>query len=122
MTTALAVVGLAVSGGALGVSVVSAVFARRQLQLAGRQRERDFEATVVAGLVRVTREPDAISYELLVTNAGPAVARDVGVAIVEWSDDGPFGESIDEADVAPALLRGEQRGVTVRLPLETGAF
>jgi hypothetical protein len=46
----------------------------------------------------------------------------VDVAIVEWSDDGPFGESIDEADVAPALLRGEQRGVTVRLPLETGAF
>jgi hypothetical protein len=119
---ALAVAGLVVSCGAFAVAGASAWFSRRQLQLSERQRERDFEATVVAELVSFNRNPETLDYELWVTNAGPAVARDVDVSIVEWNDEGPFGYQIDTVDVAPALLRSEQRTVTLRLPIERARF
>jgi hypothetical protein len=85
-------------------------------------RERDFEATVVAELVGFEREPDLLVYELHVTNAGPAVARDVDVSIVVSTDGSAFGRYIDRVDVAPALLRGEQRTVMLRLPLDEAEF
>jgi hypothetical protein len=122
MTIALAVAGIAVSFAALGIALASARFARRQLQLSERQHERDFEATVVAELVRFNWGTETLDYEVLVTNAGPAVARDVDISVVEWSDEGPFGERIDTVDVSPALLRGEQRTVTVRLPVGRATF
>jgi hypothetical protein len=76
----------------------------------------------VAELVGFTRGPETLNYEVLVTNAGPAVARDIDVCIVEWNDDGTFGHKIDAADLAPALLRGEQRRVVLRLPLDRARF
>jgi hypothetical protein len=54
-------------------------------------------------------------YELTVINAGPAAARDVSVDLVLWGD-GPLGLSLDRVDVAPALLVGDQRSATLRLP------
>jgi hypothetical protein len=122
MAITLAVAGLVVSCGAFAVAAASAWFSRRQLQLSERQRERDFEATVVAELVSFNRCAETFDYELLVTNAGPAVARDVDVSIVEWNDEGPLGHMIETVDVAPALLRGEQRTVTLRLPIEKARF
>jgi hypothetical protein len=122
VTLAFAVAGLIISGSALGVAATSAWFSRQQLYLAERQRERDFEATVVAELVRFSRSAEMLDYELRVTNAGPAVARDVDVSIVVWTDDGPLGRTIHTVDVAPALLRGEQRTVTLRLPVDEARF
>jgi hypothetical protein len=92
------------------------------LLLADRLRERDFEATVVAELVGFERTSDVLAYELQVTNAGPAVARDVEVSIVVWTDETAFGRRIDTVDVAPALLRGEQRRATLHLPLHEAEF
>jgi len=86
MTTWLATAGIVISGVALGISGLSALFARRQLQLAERSRGRDFEATVVAELVGACQDEDAVRYEIRVTNAGPAVARDVDVSLIEWGD------------------------------------
>ena len=122
MTLVLAVVGLAVSCGALGASIATAMLSRRHLQLVDRQRERDFEATVVVELAKFSRSSSTLDYGVRVTNAGPAVARDVDLSIVEWNDESAFGEKIDRVDVAPALLRGEQRTVTLRLPLERARF
>jgi hypothetical protein len=113
---------LVISGAALGVAASSAWFSRRQLHLAERQRERDFEATVVAELVGFSRTSETLDYELRLTNAGPAVARDVDVSIVEWADGRPLGRAIHTVDVAPALLRGEQRTVTMRLPVDDARF
>jgi hypothetical protein len=115
MTSWLATVGIVISGAALGISSVSALFARRQLQLAERSRGRDFEATVVAELVEVHRADDAIRFDVQVTNAGPAVARDVDISLVEWGGTS-LGTVIAEAEVAPALLRGERRAVSLDLP------
>jgi hypothetical protein len=84
MTSWLATVGIVISGAALAISSLSALFARRQLQLAERSRGRDFEATVVAELIEVHRAEDAIRFDDQVTNADPAVARDVDVSLVEW--------------------------------------
>lgn len=120
MTSTLAIAGIVISGAALGIAAASATFARRQLQLAERLGQRDFEATVVAELVGV-EEDRTVRYAILVTNAGPAVARDVDIAIVEWTDS-PFGRRLVEADVAPALLRGEQRKVELELPIEGVRF
>jgi hypothetical protein len=114
VTSALSIAANAISAGALAASA-SALFAWRQLELAKRQRERDFEATVVAELVRVERRSASLCYEICVTNAGPAVARDVDVSIVEWIQDRPLGRSLCAIDVAPALLRGEQRIVSLEL-------
>jgi hypothetical protein len=75
VSIALAVTGLVISGAAFGVAALSVSFSRRQLDLADRQRERDFEATVVAELVSFSRRPGTLDYELRVTNAGPAGAR-----------------------------------------------
>jgi hypothetical protein len=122
VVVAVAIAGLVVSCGAFAVAAASAWFSQRQLRLSERQRERDFEATVVAELMSVNRNADTLDYELLVTNAGPAVARDVDVSIVEWNDEGPLGQMIETVDVAPALLRGEQRTVTLRLPIEKARF
>jgi len=107
--------GLGISGIALGISAVSAVFSRRQLELGERQRARDFEATVVVELVGVDRRDSNVHYEVSVTNAGPAVARDVDLSLVEWTDASAFGRSLAEASVAPALLRGERRLVVLSL-------
>jgi hypothetical protein len=122
MTLTFAIVGLALSCGALGASTATVILSRRHLQLVDRQRERDFEATVVAELARFARTPSTLDYEIRVTNAGPAVARDVDVSVVEWNDETVFGEKIETVDVAPALLRGEQRTVMVHLPLERARF
>jgi hypothetical protein len=73
MAITLAVAGLVVSCGAFVVAAASAWFSRRQLQLSERQRERDFEAAVVAELVSFNRSAETLDYKLLVTNAGPAV-------------------------------------------------
>jgi hypothetical protein len=122
MTTTLAIAGILISGAALGISAVSAVFSRRQLELGERQRERDFEATVVAELVGVHRRDAAVHYEVSVTNAGPAVARDVDVSLVEWTDATALGRALAEADVAPALLRGERRTVILKLAAADARF
>jgi len=120
--TGLAVIGILISGAALGLSAASALFARRQLRLAERLQSREFRATVVAELVGLHRRDDAIHYELAVTNAGPAVARDVDLSIVEWSDARPLGIALSEVDVAPALLRGERREVILRLATADARF
>lgn len=122
MTSALAIAGIAISFGAVGVSSASAFFSHRQLKLAEQLRARDFEANVVAELVGVHRHSGEVEYEVAVTNAGPAVARDVGVAIVEWRANKPFGRRLSEALVAPALLRGERRVVRQPLPAEAARF
>lgn len=122
MGPVLPVVGLAVSGAALAVSVGSAYFARRQVHLVERQRERDFGATVVAELVGFERGPEGLMYTLRVTNAGPATARDVDVSLVEWTDESAFGRALAEADVAPALLRGDHRNVRLVLRREYVRF
>lgn len=122
MTAALAIAGIAVSGGALLISAATALFLRRQLALAERHRARDFAASVVAELVEVGRCADALHYEIAVINAGPAVARDVDVAIVEWVGDRPIGRTIAEASVAPALLRGERRVVALSVPSAEAKF
>jgi hypothetical protein len=122
MTVTAAIAGLIISGAAPGVAAFSALFSRRQLHLAERQRERDFEATVVAELVSFSRNSETLDYALRVTNAGPAVARDVDISIVVWTGESPFGRKIDSADIAPALLRGEQRTATLRLPVDEGQF
>jgi hypothetical protein len=114
MTTWLATAGIVISGVALGISGISALFARRQLQLAERSRGRDFEATVVAELVGARQDEDAVRYEIRVTNAGPSVARDVDVSLIEWGDTS-LGKVLAQADVAPALLRGERRAVSLEL-------
>src|SRR5687767_8691 len=113
MALEIAVIGLVISGGALGVSAASLWFARRQLQLAERLRVRDFEAIVVVELEEWNSVRDRSVYKLRVTNAGPAVARDVSVEIVEFTDEKPLGFVLGTAAVAPVLLRGEQRTVTV---------
>ena len=110
----MATAGIVISGAALGISAFSALFARRQLQLAERSRARDFEATVVAELVGVRRADDALHYELQVTNAGPAVARDVDVSLVEWRES-DLGRLLAQSEVAPALLRGERRAASLEL-------
>lgn len=56
------------------------------------------------------------------TNAGPAVARDVDVTLTLSTDESELGRAIDATDVAPALLRGEQRVVTVVLPCNEARF
>jgi len=122
VTTALAIAGILISGSALGISAASALFARRQLQRVDRQLARDFEATVVAELVGFHRREDDLHYEVAVTNAGPAVARDVDVSLVEWTDAGPFCRSLAEAHVAPALLRGERRRVVLPLRVADARF
>ncbi len=122
MAIILAIIGLVVSSGALSVAAMSAWFLRRQLIIFERQHERDFEATVVAELVSFSRGSATLDYEVLVTNAGPAVARDIDLSIVEWMAEKPFGDAIETVAVAPALLRGEQRTVTVRLPVERACF
>ena len=116
--TALASTGIVISSIALGVSAASAMFAHRQLQLGERRRQRDFEATVVAALTGIDRTPDAFLYELSVTNAGPAVARDVDISMVAWTDETTLGLSVARADVAPALLRGERRTSVLNLTLK----
>jgi hypothetical protein len=55
-----------------------------------------------------------VRYEIRVTNAGPAVARDVDVSLIEWGDTS-LGKVLAQADVAPALLRGERRAVSLEL-------
>src|SRR5579859_890804 len=115
MTVGLATAGILISGAALAISALSALFARRQLRLTERSRTRDFEATVVAELTRVHAYEERIEYELQITNAGPAVARDVYIALVKWDAAGGLGQALDEAQVAPALLRGERRNVSLTL-------
>jgi hypothetical protein len=114
MTNSLAAAGILISGAALGASALSALFARRQLLLAERLRARDFEATVVAELVGVRRHDAAVDYEIEVTNAGPAVARDVDLSLIEWRAHS-VGKVLADTDVAPALVRGEGRRVVLRL-------
>jgi hypothetical protein len=121
-TLAIALGGLIISCIAAGVAAWGAWFARQQLRLATRQRERDFEATVVAELSDFRRLEGYLIYEVAVTNAGPAVARDVDVAIVKWTDETPLGVTIHRADVAPALLRGERRTVALELPVAEARF
>jgi len=118
----LSIVGLVISGAALAVSAASALFVSRQLRLAERQRERDFEAVVVAELVHLNRRAMALDYTLRVTNAGPVVARDVDVSVVRWTNEQPLGWVITESDVGPALLRGEQRTVELHLPADEARF
>ena len=121
MASTIAIIGIAISAFALAIAGATAIFAHRQLNLTERQRQRDFEATVVVELIGVTGREHVLDYEILVTNAGPAVARDVSVAILEWSNN-PFGRQLVEAEVAPALLRGEQRTVALELPIEQARF
>jgi hypothetical protein len=121
VTATLSVVGIALSASALVISAASALFARRQLEVVDRQRARDFEATVVAELVACTRDADGFAYEVAVINAGPAVARDVDVELVEWTD-APLGRARAQADVAPALMRGERRRVSLRLAAADARF
>ena len=85
------------------------------MHLAERSRARDFEATVVAELVGVHAHDEGIGYELQITNAGPAVARDVDVSLIKWDDSGPLGITLAHSEVAPALLRGERRTVSLTL-------
>jgi hypothetical protein len=118
----LSVAGLVVSGGALGVAGISALFARKQLQLAERLRARDFEATVVAEMHEIQALDTGTKYTLKVTNAGPAVARDVSIYLTVWTDETPLSRIIDSANVAPALLRGEQRLATIELPSDEARF
>lgn len=66
--------------------------------------------------------PKSTQYEVRVTNAGPAVARDVDVGLTIWTDESGLGRVIDGAEVAPALLRGEQRVVTLVLPQDERRF
>ena len=75
----------------------------------------------VVELSTVSGNTKSLIYELRVTNAGPAVARDVSVELVKWTDEAT-GSSIDRVDVAPALLRGEQRPVTLTLPRSDAHF
>ncbi len=117
----LNLIGIVISGCALGVAGTSAAFALRQLKLAERLQLRDFEATVVCELESYERTSEGLRYGLKVTNAGPAVARDVDVSLVEWTGDSVLGMSLAEAGVAPAMLRGEQRLVTLELLAEHAA-
>jgi hypothetical protein len=118
----MADIGLLVSGAALAVSGLSALFAWRQYRLAESRHARDYAATVVVELARSVALRGNISYALRVTNAGPAVARDVDVELVDWTIDNPRGRRIHRAHVAPALLRGEQREVSLELPQEDARF
>jgi hypothetical protein len=83
---------LVLSFGAAVTAGLSAWFVRAQFLLQSEVRRRDFEATVVAELVgvRAVEERRRREYEVRVTNAGPAVARDVDVSIAVWSDS-PLG-------------------------------
>ena len=73
--------------------------------------------------MNVSRGSNHYLYELRVTNAGPAVARDVSVDLVEWADErNGLGYIVDHQDVAPALQRGEQRDVILRLPTDAARF
>lgn len=108
---------------ALSALAFSVRFSRAQLRISSRQHERDFGATVVVELNKVHRTVDDYVYDLRVTNVGPAVARDVSVDLVEWSDErGDLGLTIDRDDVAPILQRGEQRDALLRLPVEQARF
>lgn len=110
-------------GAALGVAGTSVWYARKQFHLAERLRGRDFEATVVVKrLGGVGTYVKDMTYSLRVTNAGPAVARDVSVELQLWTDGTELGRSLHRVDVAPAMLRGEQRNITLRLPLEESRF
>jgi hypothetical protein len=113
----LAPAGIIVSAVGLSVALVSAWFAREHFRLASGRRERDFEATVVVELTDCHEDEDDRLYEIVVKNAGPAVARDISVELVAWRS-GPFGETIHHVDLAPALNPGEQRPATLRLPLQ----
>jgi hypothetical protein len=62
-----------------------------------------------------------LRYRLRVTNAGPAVARDLTIQLVVWTD-APGGFELDSVDVAPALLRGEQREMSLLLCAEEAKF
>lgn len=111
--------------GAVGIvgSIASAVFAREQTRLARRKTQRDFGATVVADLVDASRVDGSYLYKVRVTNAGPATALDVLLDLVEWADEREGrGFSLDHQDVAPALQRGEQREVVLRVPTDTARF
>ena len=108
---------------AIAVSIASAWFAREQVRVARRQAGRDFGATVLVEPIKVWRRSDHYLYELRVTNAGPAVARDVSVDLVEWADErNGLGHSVDQQEVAPVLQRGEQRDVILKLPTEAARF
>lgn len=104
------------------VSATGALYARRQLRLADRVRQREFEATVVAELVDSAANDQGIEYRLAVTNAGPAVARAVDVALVAWTGDSLFGKRLAEAYVAPALVRGDRRIIALRLAAADARF
>lgn len=122
MTEVLAVTGICVSVAALIVSLRGEIVARRHVQLVERQRRRDFGATVVAEQLGFERTTSECTYTLRVTNAGPATARDVDVALVEWTDEDPIGRTLAEVEVAPALLRGDHRTVRLALPVEDARF
>lgn len=122
MTEALPVASICVSVAALVVSVRSLALARRHVHLVERQALRDFGATVVAEQIGFERTPDELAYTLRITNAGPAAARDVDVSLVEWTDDSEIGRTLAEVDVAPALLRGDQRIARLVLPADDARF
>ena len=123
----MALVSLLVSVGSLLVALsalgFSVRFSRAQLRISSRQHKRDFGATVVVELNTVNLTIGNYVYDLRVTNVGPAVARDVSVDLVEWSDErGDLGLTIDRAEVAPTLQRGERRDAVLRLPVEQARF
>lgn len=123
---AVSLVALAFAGISAGIAGISAWYSHGQLNLNERRNRRDYEATVVIELVsHVMHRRDRVTYELLVTNAGPAVARDVSIELVEpnqrsdWDDEASMFVVLGGAAVAPAMVPHEQR--RVKLEQATGS-
>lgn len=118
----MALAGIILGIVAIAVSIAGVWFAREQVSVARRQNRRDSVATVLIRAHRVTRTDEHYVYQLTLLNAGPAVARDITVDLVEWSDErGKLGYSIDSDDGA-VLQRGEEWEAVLRLPAAAARF